>query len=131
MPKKVTIAAKVPGDKEKGTKDKVASVDVGFVDVEGDINKALQEAVQMFGAKAILTNAFANWRVTLQGNIRAGLQRGESQQDLQARLGDAKMGIATAGAKVDVEQAYLARLMAMSPQERAKKIDELKSKAKQ
>jgi len=131
MPKKVTVTAKVPANEKKGIKEMIASVDVNFVDVEGDANKALQEAIQMFGAKAILTNAFANWRVTLQGNIRGGLLRGESAKDLQTRLGDAKMGTATAGAKVDAEQAFMAKLMAMTPEDRAKKIEELKAKARQ
>jgi len=131
MPKKATITAKVPANEKKGIKEMIASVDVDFVDVEGDANKALQEAVQMFGAKALLTNAFANWRVTLQGNIRGGLLRGESQADLQSRLGSAKMGVATAGVHVDAEQQMLARLMAMTPEARAKKIEELKAKASQ
>ena len=49
----VGIEAKVPG--KDGAPDLTASVMVNWAD-------NIEEAVQMFGAEAILTNAFANWR---------------------------------------------------------------------
>lgn len=128
--KKVTIVAKVPANEKKGTKELTAAIDIPFVDLEGDPKKAMAEAVQMYGEKALLSNAFANWRVTLQGNIRSGLLRGEEPADLQARLGASKMGVATAGAKVDIEKAYLAKAMSATPEERAKMIERLKQVAR-
>ena len=129
--KQISIAAKVPANKEKGIAEKTATLTVNYVDAEAsDINKELAEAVQMFGAKALLTNAFANWRVTLQGGIRAGLEKGETPTQIQARLGTAKMGIATQGAKVDVEQAFMAKYASSTPEQRKKMLSELEALAK-
>lgn len=125
----VEIKARVPA--KDGKPEKNGAIKVAFVDVEGDPKKAMAEAIQMFGEKAILTNAFANWRVTLQSNIRGGLERGETAEQLQARLGSAKMGVAQAGvraATMTVEQ-QIAQFATMTPEAQAAFIKQLQAKA--
>ena len=119
---KQQVTANVPANEKKGTKALTATIEVNYSD-------KIEEAVQMFGAEAILTNAFANWRVTLQSNIRSALKRGETQEQIQARLADAKMGVAQQGVKVDPVQAYIARFQNATPEEQKKTLAELQKKA--
>lgn len=119
---KQQVTANVPANEKKGTKALSATVEVNYSD-------KIEEAVQMFGAEAILTNAFANWRVTLQSNIRSALKRGETQKQIQDRLKDAKMGVAQQGVKVDPVQAYIARFQNATPEEQKKMLAELQKKA--
>jgi hypothetical protein len=121
---KLTVSAKTPAKGDKP--EKTATINVNFPDVEDP--KAMDEALKMFGAKAILTNARANWIVTLQSNIRGGLTKGETQAQIQARLANAVMGVAVAGVKADAEQSYLAKLQSMTPAEQLKAIEALKAK---
>ena len=120
--KKVTVEARVPANKEKGTPEMVGSATVNYAET-------LDEAKEMFGEEAILTNAFANWRVTLQSNIRSGLRKGEDPKSIAARLASAKMGVAATGAKVDPVQAYLAAFQNATPAEQQKMIKELQQRA--
>ena len=127
---KTTISARLPKNEKKNRPaDLTASVQVNWVDVDKDAEAALKEAVALVGAKALLTNAFANWRVTVQGNIRAGLDKGEKQEQIQARLADCKMGVAVQGAARDSEADYLAKFASATPEEQAKMIERLKQKA--
>lgn len=119
--KDVNIEATVPG--KDGASDKSATIGVKYAET-------LEEAKAMYGEEAVLSNAFANWRVTIQGNIRSGIKRGETQEQLQARLGDAKMGVAQAGARVDPVQGFLAKFASSTPEEQAKMLAEIKARAK-
>ena len=119
---KQQVTANVPANEKKGTKALSATVEVNYSD-------KIEEAVQMFGTEAILTNAFANWRVTLQSNIRSALKRGETQEQIQDRLKDAKMGVAQQGVKIDPVQAYIARFQNATPEEQKKMLAELQKKA--
>jgi hypothetical protein len=85
--------------------------------------------IQMFGDKAVKSNADANWVVTLQSNVRARLLKGESVDQIQAALGVAKMGVALKGEKVDPVQAYLAMFATASPEKQKEMLAELKAKA--
>jgi hypothetical protein len=128
--KSIAVKARVPADpKIPGSVEKSAVINVNYVDYDGDAVAALKEAVELFGIKPLLTNAFANWRVTLQSGIRSALEKGESQESIQVRFANAKMGAATVGATVDAEAAFTAKFMAATPQDREKMIAALKAKA--
>jgi len=119
---KKDIVARVPANKEKGTKEMAATISVDYAD-------NVKEAVQMFGEEALLSNAFANWRVTLQSNIRSSLKSGMDQAAIQSKLGSAKMGVAQVGAKVDAEQAFINKFKSATPEQQAKMLATLKKAA--
>ena len=122
MTKAMIVEAKVPESKEKGTKEMTGTVTV-------QTGETLEEMVQMFGAEAVKSNAESNWVVTLQSAVRAGLRRGETQEQIQARLGNAKMGVKVVGAKVDPYQAYIAMYASATPEAQKKMIAELQARA--
>jgi len=125
---KLTVTARVPAKKEG---DKVVRAEIGPVSITVDTGSTAEEMIQMFGDGAVKSNADANWVVTLQSNIRARLLRGETQEQIQAGLGTAKMGVAVKGAKVDPVQAYLAMFASATPQKQAEMLKELQRKAAQ
>ena len=124
--KKITVSALVPEKKEG---DKVVQKQLGPVSIEVPYAETLDEAKQMYGEEAILTNAFANWRVTLQANIRGALKRGEDAPTIQGRLGVAKMGVAVTGSKMDAEAAFKAKFLAATPEDRKKMLQQLRDLA--
>ncbi len=120
--KKVVVDAKVPENVEKGISAMTAAITVDYAE-------NIKEAVEMFGEEAVLTNAFANWRVTLQGNIRGALRRGENADAIAARLASAKMGVAQSGGKADPVQAYLAAFQSATPDKQKEMLAELQKRA--
>ena len=123
--KKELVSAKVPKNPEKGIpNDLVASIEI-------QVPETIEEAIKVYGGDAVLSNALANWRVTLQSNIRSALRRGEDQKSIQERLKDAKMGVAVKGTKVDPIQAFLAKFQSATPEEQKKLLDELQKRAAQ
>jgi hypothetical protein len=121
--KQETVSAKVPANAEKGTEEMSATVIV-------DTPETIEEAVAMFGGSAVLSNALAHWDVVLQANIRSGLKKGESPESIATRLRNAKMGVASTGAKVDPIQNYLAVFQNATPEKQAEMLRELKERAK-
>ena len=118
--KDLQVTAKVPANEKKGTKEMIGSITV-------KAPETAEEGIKMFGGDALLSNALSNWVVTLQGNIRGGLRRGEDVKALQVRLGTSKMGVAATKASVDPKQAWLAQYASATPEERKKmKADLLK-----
>ena len=91
--------------------------------------ETIEEAIQMFGKDPVLSNAIANWKVTLQSAIRSALSRGETQEAMQTRLGIAKMGVAVAKSSVDPKQAFLAQFAAADPKARKAMLAELQEAA--
>ena len=89
----------------------------------------VEEAVQAYGEEALLSNAFANWRVTLQANIRNSLTAGATQEQIQDKLKDAKMGVAVTGGRVDAETAFLAKFKIATPEEQAEMLNKLRAAA--
>jgi len=124
---KKSVQAVVP--ERKDAEGKVTQAKIGPVVADVDYPETFEEAKTMFGEEAVLSNAFANWRVTLQANIRGALKRGEAPAEIQARLGAAKMGVASTGGKVDAEAAFKAKFMQATPQERKAMIAKLRELA--
>lgn len=116
------VSAKVPADIEKGTIEVSATVLVNFAET-------VEEAVQMYGEEAVLSNAFANWRVTLQSNIRAKIKAGISPEEIQRSLADAKMGVAATGIKVDAQAAFLMKFKTSTPEKQAEMLNMLREAA--
>jgi hypothetical protein len=125
--KKIAVSALVP--EKKDASGKVTQKQLGPISVEVEYGETVAEAVKMYGEEAILTNAFANWRVTLQANIRGALKRGEAPATIQQRLATAKMGVAVTGGKVDAEAAFKAKFLAANPDERKKMNESLRALA--
>ena len=105
MPENLIVEAKIP---EKKDGDKVIRKQLGPVQITVETGATTKEMIEMFGDKAVKSNADSNWTVTVQSNIRARLLKGETAEQIQAALGSAKMGVAVKGAKIDPIQAYLA-----------------------
>lgn len=122
--KSLEVKATVPANAAKGTKELSATIKV-------EAPETCQEAEEMYGGEAVLTNSISNWVITLQSNIRNALKRGETQDDIQDRLAGAKMGVAQAGVRVDPIQAYLARFQSATPEMQAQMLADLQARAAQ
>ena len=121
-----TVTARVPEKKDKSgkvtQKELIVSVDV-------EMGATAKDSIELFGDEAINTNAFANWRVVLQGGMRNALRRGEAPADIQSRYAGAKMGVAQTGGKVDAEAAFKQKFMAADAKGKARLLNELKELA--
>jgi len=124
--KGLVVEAKVPEKKEG---DKVIAKQIGPVSITVQTGETATEMIKLFGEDAVKSNANANWVVTLQSNIRARLKKGETAEQIQAALGNAKMGVAVAGSKVDPVQAYLAMFASATPEKQKEMLKELQTKA--
>lgn len=127
MSKKVAVEALVP--EKKDAEGNVIQKQLGPVQVLVDYGETGAESIQMFGDEAMNTNAFANWRVTIQAGIRSALKRGETPEAIIARFGAAKMGVAQHGTKIDPMQAYLAAFSSATPEKQAEMLAELQRRA--
>ena len=125
--KKISVSALVP--EKKDAQGVVVTKQLGPVTVEVNYGENAVESIKMFGDEALNSNAFANWRVTLQANIRGGLKRGVAPAEIIKNLADAKMGVAVTGTKVDAEAAFKAKFLAANPEERKKMIQQLRDLA--
>jgi hypothetical protein len=124
--KKIEVSALVP--ERKDAEGKVIK-QLGPVSVEVEFGDTAAESIAMFGDDAVNTNAFANWRVTLQANIRGALKRGEPISSIQSRLASAKMGVAVHTGKMDAEAAFKAKFLAADADTRKKMIADLRALA--
>jgi len=119
------VSAKLPKSEKDGRpNDLEAVITVKFPDM-ADPTAALAEAVKEFGAGAVLSNAKANWVITLQGNIRSRLKKGQDAATIQAGLGSAKMGVAVAKVATDPKAGALAYMKTLTPEQRKAFIAEL------
>ena len=128
MPTNLTVQANVPEKKDKD--GKVTQPAVGPFSINVSTGESAAESISMFGDEAVKSNSDANWVVTVQGNMRAGMKKGETEEQLQARLGSAKMGITQRGVQIDPKQKFLADFAAATPDEQRKMVAELKAMAK-
>lgn len=123
---KLTVQASVPEKKDKD--GKIIQKAIGPYSISVDTGSTAEEQIKMFGDAAVKSNSEDAWTITLQSTMRSGMKRGETQEQLQARLGTAKMGVSNKGVRVDPEQAYLAMYTSATPQRQAEMIAELKKK---
>lgn len=123
MAKEVLITAKVPENKEKGIKEMNGQVTVNY-------GETAAECIEMFSDEAVKSNSFANWRVTVQNNIRAALKKGITPEGLQELLGASKMGVAQAGATINPIDAYIAQFASSTPEKQAEMLKDLQAGAK-
>ena len=123
MSTSLVVTAKVPANKENETPE------LGPTSITVNTGETAKEMIEMFGDEAVKTQAQGAWVVTLQGNIRSGLRKGETQEQMQARLGTAKMGISSKGATVDPTQAYQAQFLAATAEAQVKMIKDLQKRA--
>jgi len=114
------ISAKVPG--KDGAEDMIATIVVEYPET-------IEEAKEVYGEEAVLTNAFANWRVTLQSNIRTSLKSGLDPTQVHDKLRAAKMGIAQTGGKVDVQAAFIAKFKMANPEDQERMLEDLRNAA--
>ena len=123
--KKAEVTAQVPEKKDKD--GVVTQVAIPAMTISVDYPESLNEAGQMYGEEAVLSNAWSSWKVTLQSNMRSGMKRGETVDQLQARLSTSKMGVASAGIRVDPETAFLAQFASATPEKRKEMLAKLKA----
>jgi len=127
MPETLKVQATVPEKKDKD--GKVVQAQVGPFTIKVQTGATAAESIQMFGDEAVKSNSDSNWIITLQSNMRSGMKKGETQEQLQARLGSAKMGVTQRGAVIDPVQAYLAQFASATPEKQAQMLAELKARA--
>ena len=126
MSKDFTVTAKVPAKKdEKG--NIITNVMAATITVQ--VAESLAEAKEMFGEEASLTNMNANWRTTLQANIRSSLKAGLTPEQIQDKLTTAIMGIAQVGTHIDPQTAFIAKFKSATQEEQTKMLERLRSAA--
>ena len=91
--------------------------------------ETLEESTEMFGADAVNSNAWANWKVTLQAAIRRGHEAGKTDEQIVEELAAAKMGVAVSGGAIDPIQASLAKFKLMDEDEQAAYLEQLREAA--
>ena len=123
------VTAQVP--EKKNAEGEVVQTQLGPATVLVDYPEGFEEALEMFGEEPVLSNAFGNWRVVLQGNIRAELKAGNDQDAIQSKLGGAKMGVAQAGGRVDVQTAFIAKFKTATPDKQAEMLEMLRGAAQE
>jgi len=122
MKKEVTFT--LPASNKMNTKgmDLQVSALVDFPDT-------LQEAIERYGEGAILSNAWAAWRVVLQAAGRRLLAQGKSPEEIQAYFDSVKMGAASERVKTDPITATVMRFKSMTEEEQAEFLEKLKQMA--
>lgn len=91
--------------------------------------ETVEEAIEVCGGPAVLSNALANWKITLQSAIRRYVTAGKTVEEIQTAMKDLKMGVAIERVS-DPKAAMLAKFSAMTDEEKAAFIAELQQKAK-
>ena len=91
--------------------------------------ETLKEAIELYGEAPILSNALANWKITIQSAMRRYIKVGKKADEIQSLLGGLKMGTAIERVS-DPKASFLSKFQAMTPEEKAAVIKELTEKAK-
>jgi hypothetical protein len=128
MSELMKVQAQVP--EKKDAAGVVTQKQIGPFTIEVPMGSTAAEDIQLFGDEVVKSNFESNVTVTIQSNMRAGMKKGETQEQLQARLASYKPGVAAKGVVVDPVQAYLAQFASATPEKQAAMLNELKSRAK-
>jgi len=91
--------------------------------------ETVEEAIEMFSGPVVLSNALANWMVTCQAGIRRMHTAGKTDEEINTAMGEAKMGMATSGGRVDPIQASLAKFKLMDADGQAAYLEQLREAA--
>lgn len=123
------VTAQVP---EKKDGEKVIQAALGPVTILVDFPGSYEEAVNWCTEEAMLSNAFANFRVSpLQSGIRTMLKAGSSQEQIQEALGKTVMGVARTGGRVDVQTAFIAKFKMATSEGQAEMLAMLREAAQE
>ena len=98
--------------------------DVEAVSVSMKFPESVKEAVEVYGEAAVLSNALANFTITLQSAIRRYKRAGKSNEEIQSLVSAAKMGQALERVS-DPKAAMTTKFKNMSEEERRAFIKEL------
>lgn len=124
------VTAQVP--EKKDGEGKITQAALGPATILVDFPGSYEEAAKWCTEEAMLSNAFANFRVSpLQSGIRTALKAGQTQEQIQEILGKTVMGVARIGGKVDVKAAYRAMFHTATPAEQAEMIKDLRKQAQE
>jgi len=123
------VTAKVPAGKDK---EGNATPEYGPVTVIVDFPESFEEALGWASEEAILTNAFANWRVLMQSGIRTALRAGKSEDQIQSECEKMVLGVARqGGGRVDVQAAFIAKFRTSTPEVQAEMLATLREAAQE
>lgn len=120
-------SAQVP--EKKDLEGKIAQQALGPASIVINYPESFEEANEMFGEEAVLSNAFANWKVVLQSGIRSALKSGLTPDQIQAKLGSSVMGVAQVGGKVNIVDSFAAKFAMSTPEKQAELLDMLRERA--
>lgn len=98
------------------------------VTVSYDFGDSLDAMVEKFGEDVVQSNAVANMKITAQSVIRRGIEREESDEEIQATLDNWKPGVAIQRT-ADPTKSFERVFAKMSPEEQLEYIEKLRSKA--
>jgi hypothetical protein len=69
--------------------------------VNYDFGDSLEEMIEKFGADVVQSNSVANMRITAQSVIRRGIEREETDEEIQATIDNWKPGVAIQSLRED------------------------------
>jgi len=123
------VTAQVP--EKKDVSGVVTQVALGPCTVIVDFPESFEEALGWCSEEAMLTNAFANYRVSpIQATIRAALKSGKNEDEIQAECEKLVMGVARqGGGRVDVQAAFIAKFRTSTPEVQAEMLATLREAA--
>ena len=117
--------AKVYNISAKAGKD----TDAAAAAIELSGPETVEEAIQMYSGEAVLTNAMANFIVTMQGRIRADIKAGLDQAAIQTKHANDKMGVSQPKGSVDLVTAIKSKWATMDPEARKALLAYMKAAA--
>ena len=121
------VTAQVP--EKKNDEGEVTQAALGPATIILNYPESMEEAVEMYSDEAILSNAFRNWAVTIQSNIRSSLKAGLTVEQIQDKLGTAVMGVASVGGRVDAQTAFIAKFKMATPEKQGEMLEMLRDAA--